>query len=617
MAPQPDPASGPPTPALRGRIAGPHPTQPPETDPSVVTIYHGFADGALLCTFSVKCRFLLEALGIPYRIIEIDLEDKPSWFGEISPKLEVPVGYVQGELMQESSVIAKAVLDLAERGFGHASARAFLSRESSLSEKDAGGLIGSFFGYLCSEPGGEGEPDARDKWEACVRLFEEAIRSSGGPFLCGSAPGPRDCEAVVVELVLPLLEVSHGWKCSERAPLVAAWIDRLSRTDLMKWSCAGTSDPALTRPYTLGKIMRKAPHAVHLKAAQERAQRLADAIDHAVDAPGARTGLMAPLPGSVEVHSPAREQESGGALASFSAEPGITGATKARPHKLRTQEGEGSARSSSLALQPVVKPSEQKLANFSHGRARLSAAVQNVSAVKMLHSGSERKNAEALKSASAIKTRMHVASSRRMNRCNPKNWYFLLLEASWLRLLLAYVCVYVFVWLLNLGFSVVASGGISNPDDETAVYVAAWSAMSNIVAIGATGSYVPETFGAFSLGILQQMQGILLQAFLFSVAVTRFQMPQSDLFFSDKLLFTNRDDVPHLIFRIGNLRCNMIFHPNVCLTMLRQHRTKEGESYVRMIELPVEVPTVMGGSITITHQIGALNLFTYSVLYVT
>ena len=51
----------------------------------------------------------------------------------------------------------------------------------------------------------------------------------------------------------------------------------------------------------------------------------------------------------------------------------------------------------------------------------------------------------------------------------------------------------------------------------------------------------------------------------------------------------------------------MIFHPTVCLTMLRQHRTKEGESYVRMVELPVEVPTVMGGSITITHQIDSAS----------
>ena len=51
-------------------------------------------------------------------------------------------------------------------------------------------------------------------------------------------------------------------------------------------------------------------------------------------------------------------------------------------------------------------------------------------------------------------------------------------------MLLAYVLVYVFVWLLNVGFSVIASGGISNPDDENSFYVAAWTALSNIVAIG-------------------------------------------------------------------------------------------------------------------------------------
>jgi len=433
MAPQPEPAPGPPAPALRGRVAGPHPTQPPETDPSVVTIYHGFAVqggvGALFCTFSVKCRFLLEALGIPYRIIEIDLDDKPSWFGEISPKLEVPVAYVQGKLMQESSVIAKAVLELGEQGFGHASARAFLSRESSLSEEDAGAVLGSFFGYLCSEPGGEGEAGARAKWEDCVRLFEEAIRSSGGPFLCGSAPGPRDCEAVVMELALPLLEVSHGWKASERAPLLAAWIDRLSQTDLMRWSCAGVPAKEITTPYIFGKIMKKAPHAVHLKAAQERAQRIADAVGHAADEPAdARLDgddddddeedRLVPLPCSVE-ESPVREQESGGALAAFCAQPGATGATKARPHKLRIPGGEDSARSSSPALQPV-EPSEPQPTSVSHARTRLRSAVQKASAAKQLQSGS-RKNTAALKSKS-VKTRMHVASSRRMNRCNPKNW---------------------------------------------------------------------------------------------------------------------------------------------------------------------------------------------------
>jgi hypothetical protein len=37
--------------------------------------------------------------------------------------------------------------------------------------------------------------------------------------------------------------------------------------------------------------------------------------------------------------------------------------------------------------------------------------------------------------------------------------------------------------------------------------------------------------------------------------------------------------------------------------MLKQRRTKEGESYVSMQALKVEVPAVMGGSITITHKV--------------
>jgi hypothetical protein len=114
--------------------------------------------------------------------------------------------------------------------------------------------------------------------------------------------------------------------------------------------------------------------------------------------------------------------------------------------------------------------------------------------------------------------------------------------------------------LLNLSFSLLAAGSMTNPDDESKLFVASWVTISNLVAVGYTGSIEPNSFGGFTLGIVQQLQGILLQAFLFSVAVTRFQMPQADLILSDNLLFTNRFHTPHLIFRIGNLRCNMIFN---------------------------------------------------------
>jgi len=49
----------------------------------------------------------------------------------------------------------------------------------------------------------------------------------------------------------------------------------------------------------------------------------------------------------------------------------------------------------------------------------------------------------------------------------------------------------------------------------------------------------------------------------------------------------------------------MIFHPDIRLTMLKQHRTLEGENFVEMSPLQVEVPSVMGGSITIVHKMDA------------
>ena len=198
---------------------------------------------------------------------------------------------------------------------------------------------------------------------------------------------------------------------------------------------------------------------------------------------------------------------------------------------------------------------------------------------------------------------MSVASSRQMNRLNPKNWYFLLLEVGWLTLLLIFVATYVGAWMLNLGVGLLVADVIANPDGWSTFEVTSWTTISNLVSGGYTGNLVPETFPAFLVGTLQQLQGILLQAFLFSVAVTRFQMPEADLILSDSLVFTNRFHVPHLIFRIGNLRCNMIFHPSVSLTMLKQVRTPEGESFVSMEALDVDIPSVMGGSVTITHKV--------------
>ena len=71
------------------------------------------------------------------------------------------------------------------------------------------------------------------------------------------------------------------------------------------------------------------------------------------------------------------------------------------------------------------------------------------------------------------------------------------------------------------------------------------------------------------------------------------------------MLVLTRDGVPHVQVRIGNKRCNMIFHPDVRMTLLVQHTTREGESFFSIKPLELTPLATMAGSITVAHQIDA------------
>ncbi len=54
-----------------------------------------------------------------------------------------------------------------------------------------------------------------------------------------------------------------------------------------------------------------------------------------------------------------------------------------------------------------------------------------------------------------------------------------------------------------------------------------------------------------------------------AVIITRFQQPVADVFFSDNVLVTTRNGVPHIMFRVGNGRANVLFSPNIIVSVLR------------------------------------------------
>ena len=63
----------------------------------------------------------------------------------------------------------------------------------------------------------------------------------------------------------------------------------------------------------------------------------------------------------------------------------------------------------------------------------------------------------------------------------------------------------------------------------------------------------------------------------------------------------NRDGVPCLQLRLGNLRCNKLFPHEITLTLLRRHVTAEGEVYHNRHDLPVHKPSTVSGVFTVVH----------------
>ena len=126
---------------------------------------------------------------------------------------------------------------------------------------------------------------------------------------------------------------------------------------------------------------------------------------------------------------------------------------------------------------------------------------------------------------------------------------------------------------------------------------------TNVITMG-FGPILPETSGAYGWGTAQQAIGIMFNVFVFSVMITKFQRPAPDLVFSEAALVLERDGELHLLLRMGNLRCNLLYHPDVRLSVLRPRRTREGEIFFETASLPLtSVPSVIAGVYTLAHKI--------------
>jgi hypothetical protein len=75
--------------------------------------------------------------------------------------------------------------------------------------------------------------------------------------------------------------------------------------------------------------------------------------------------------------------------------------------------------------------------------------------------------------------------------------------------------------------------------------------------------------------------GVVVNVFVFTAVLAKFQAPQVDLVWSGKAVMTRRDGVPTLLIRVGNLKAHTLYNPTIRLTLLSRHVTEEGEGFMK------------------------------------
>ena len=189
-----------------------------------------------------------------------------------------------------------------------------------------------------------------------------------------------------------------------------------------------------------------------------------------------------------------------------------------------------------------------------------------------------------------------------------KNWYWMLLDASWMQLGGVVTVIYTFIALIFAIITTLFFDELSGTDNEDVSGLGRFEmsmmfVITNLVSIG-LGTFEPSGRATQVITILTYFIGLIINVLLFSIVVTKFQRPQAEIVFSEVALFTSRNETPFFVFRLGNMRGNLLYFPKVEITVQTPIVTIEGEEMMKMQPIMTyTTPSTLTGSITFAHLI--------------
>jgi len=99
------------------------------------------------------------------------------------------------------------------------------------------------------------------------------------------------------------------------------------------------------------------------------------------------------------------------------------------------------------------------------------------------------------------------------------------------------------------------------------------------------GVMAPQSTWGHMIVTVEALFGIVSTAMITGLTFARFARPQARILFSDKMVISKRDGVPHLHLRIANWRRNQIVEASLTVLLLVSETTKEGETLRRPMPL--------------------------------
>lgn len=164
-----------------------------------------------------------------------------------------------------------------------------------------------------------------------------------------------------------------------------------------------------------------------------------------------------------------------------------------------------------------------------------------------------------------------------------QDMYYLTIRSSWLKFFLVSALFYI---LLNLFFGLLylyTPATITNaqPDSLWDAFVFSFQTSSTL----GYGFFVPGSNLTHAIVLLDTLMGIFYVAIVTGLAFSKFARPSAKVLFSDKIVLTNFDEIPTLMFRLGNGRSTQIVDASLNVAALIPYTSKEGLQMSRFYPL--------------------------------